>query len=474
MHPLRSIILNFVADWLPKHADKPSEPEPEAVVGDTRPDAEKPAPAADKPTPDAKTPTPHPNKPTPHPHKPTPHPHKPTPHPHKPAPHPHKPTPDVDEPAPMPARRSTPDPSPWLMTQRHSGDVPADPVASRWLLGDQRPRGSRRPASVAVLAARRKRAVEAYCAEFCSPALVEKTAAEVLTQARASAGGPPTDQGLLAAARAVAAEHAPAGGPSEHECSQTPSLLAARAGGDLANGELTALERHLDGCMWCQATELKSARAERVFATAISSADPAEAIAEPATPSDEPAPLPGAFTPATAAVAPPPAPPKPSERRRGRALVLGVLAALAVAAGGAVALLGSRHDDSRSIPTAVSTTHATPTRAAHHRATHHRHHAAPRRRHRHRHAAATTSASAPAASAPSSASPSSGTGASTPAASSAPAAAQSTPPASSGSSAGGNQGNGGAGGGSVAAVQQGGLPAQSAPTQGIGSGGSGH
>jgi hypothetical protein len=434
MRPLRSIILNFVVDWSPKDAGKPSEPEPDGVTAETASDADRPAPASSA----------------------------------------------ADEPAPMPAAGSSSPQSPWLIGRKHSADAPADPAASRWLLGEQRPRGSRPRTPVAVLAARRKRAVEAYCAEFCSPALVEKTAAEVLTEARASAGGPPTDQGLLAAARAVAATHPPVGAPSQPECSQTPSLLAARAGGGLANGELAALERHLAGCLVCQATELKSTRAERVFATAISSADPAEAIAEPATPSDEPAPLPSGPAQTATAIAPrapaPQATPIRRDRRHRRALVLGALVALAAAAGGAVALLSSGHDESRPTPTAVSTTRTTPARAARHHAKHHRRHAAPRHRHRHRHAAATTSASAPAASAPSSGSAAagaSGAGASTPAASSGPAA-QSTPPASSGSSAGSSQGNGGAGGGSAAAVQQGGLPAQSAPTQGIGSGGSGH
>jgi Putative zinc-finger len=405
---------------------------------------------------------------------------------------------DSDEPAPVSPTGTDQRSSPWLAGAHRSAaqpssvwlvdERPASAGSSRWLIGEPRFRPSRRPAPVSVLAARRKRAVEAYCAELCPPALVERTAADVLKSARARAGGPPSDRALLEVAREIAADRAaaPPDEDSQHgDCSHTPSLLAARAGGELTGAELAQLERHLADCVWCQATELKSARAERVFATAITDADPAEASLEPEPTPDQPAPLPvgpardvrqaGAFAPpplaATAGEADIAVPPQRGRRRRAAA-VLGVLAALAALAAGAVALLGSGHSGNGSAPASLSTTHPTPARsathAAHHRARQrHHHHAAARHRRAHH-----AGHPAPAASAPSSGSAPAGTSTSAPAASSSPVVQSSAPP-SSGSS-GGSQGTGGAGGGSVAAVQQGGLPAQSAPTQGIGSGGSGH
>jgi uncharacterized membrane protein YgcG len=372
-----------------------------------------------------------------------------------------------DEPAPI-----TPDgprSSPWLAdAHRRAAPASADwlvrrqqpaPHAreSQWLIGSPQPHTPPRQTPTAVLASRRKRAVEAYCAEFCPPGLVARTAADVLEQARARAGGPPTDRGLLEAAREVTATH---GEPPAAECAPTASLLAARASGRLANGELSALERHLAVCMCCQATELKSARAERVFATAISDADPAEVLPEPPPLTSDREPVPSS---------------PPQHRRWRGALVLGALAALAAAAVGAVALTGTHHSGGAPAPAAGTTTRATQVRSgAHHRARRHRHHAAVRHRDVHRAAAgAAPAASAPAstASAPSTGSAPASSGASAPASSSS-SAVQSSPPPSSGG--GGSSGNGGTGGGSVAAVQQGGLPAQSAPTQGIGSGGSGH
>ncbi|MEA2196603.1 MAG: hypothetical protein QOJ25_654 [Solirubrobacteraceae bacterium] len=79
--------------------------------------------------------------------------------------------------------------------------------------------------------------------------------------------------------RLIEAEHASAytnqpqsrRGPTDTACGATPSRLAARAIGRLRDDQRRELDAHLDGCLPCQATELRMLRAERAFATFVAS-----------------------------------------------------------------------------------------------------------------------------------------------------------------------------------------------------------
>lgn len=69
-------------------------------------------------------------------------------------------------------------------------------------------------------------------------------------------------------------------------CNETPSLLAARANGELDAHRSRRLESHLGSCLRCQAAELRAARAERAFATVIGGGLVLGALGEAATGAD--------------------------------------------------------------------------------------------------------------------------------------------------------------------------------------------
>jgi hypothetical protein len=121
-------------------------------------------------------------------------------------------------------------------------------------------------------------AVGAYCAELLNTPHWGLIADEIL--ATTDLASTPTDELLQATAR-LAAEHASvvlvrpgwrARRSAKHvDCHSTPGRLASRAGGDLGGVEEEQLEKHLRSCLPCQAAELRAARAERAFATALAS-----------------------------------------------------------------------------------------------------------------------------------------------------------------------------------------------------------
>ncbi len=156
----------------------------------------------------------------------------------------------------------------------HAPSPEAPSTADRWIA---------RPAPIAatitadepsVLAANklRTRAVEAYCAEVCPPALAATAAAETLSS---FVGG--DDSELLALTHALASNHV-AVTPErrgwqhilavdhEQDCAEVPALLAARANGELSDADNERLGQHLNECLVCQAMELRMHRADRAFA----------------------------------------------------------------------------------------------------------------------------------------------------------------------------------------------------------------
>jgi hypothetical protein len=121
-------------------------------------------------------------------------------------------------------------------------------------------------------------AVRAYCAELLNTPHWGLIADEIL--ATTDLASTPADELLQATAR-LAAEHASvvlvqpgwrARRSAKHvDCHSTPGRLASRAGGNLGGVEEEQLEKHLRSCLHCQAAELRAARAERAFATALAS-----------------------------------------------------------------------------------------------------------------------------------------------------------------------------------------------------------
>src|SRR6185437_3734690 len=110
------------------------------------------------------------------------------------------------------------------------------------------------------------------CERVCKPGEAVAAASDALARFRrsvADANDPLSldpEQALLRATRyAAAAAHAPAfGEPAPRHgllgrrggaCAIVPELLAARASGDLTNGDRARLARHLERCPACRAAE---------------------------------------------------------------------------------------------------------------------------------------------------------------------------------------------------------------------------
>ncbi len=138
----------------------------------------------------------------------------------------------------------------------------SSPEPDQWLAAEAEPMGAD--------------AVRAYCAELLSTPHSGRVADEIL--AATDLASTPADELLQVTAR-LAAEHASAmllrpgwrgRRSAKHvNCHSTPGWLASRAGGDLGGVEQEELEEHLRSCLPCQAAELRAARAERAFATAL-------------------------------------------------------------------------------------------------------------------------------------------------------------------------------------------------------------
>lgn len=327
--------------------------------------------------------------------------------------------------------------------------------------------------------------VSAYCNELLDSRLTTEATETILSRFNAVADGPRATAGeLLRLTRKTATDYARAPdawrgltlAARREECRGIPARIAARDGNTLAPAARADLDAHLDRCLGCQAIELRLKRAERAFTTtlkATAQGDPQAAAAEPA---------------AAAGAAALAGPTRRHRLRRlpgwlrlaGAAGMLAALAALAVLLGTA----GSGKHATTAVPASASTQPSPATSTTvHHRATAVKHRAARHHGRTHRPAKHARPRSA-------------GNGASTPVASTsggssavptappstaAPAVAVPRPaPAAGSGSTGGGGSSGSAGGsssgsssGSVSVTQQGsGLPAQSAPTQGIGSGGS--
>jgi hypothetical protein len=134
--------------------------------------------------------------------------------------------------------------------------------------------------------------VDVYCAELCAPSEAAAASAEVLGS---SLG---TDEDLIRSTRIIAAEHTVVDPPSPRgrrgalsaertaECASTPSLLAARANGELPGADSRAIERHLNCCLPCQALELRAHRAERAFAAIVGAGGAGTAAASAWLPSE--------------------------------------------------------------------------------------------------------------------------------------------------------------------------------------------
>ncbi len=196
------------------------------------------------------------------------------------------------------------------------------------------------------------------------------------------------DDELLRTTRRVAAAHVAStvgagawqsGATSEHdtECDDTAARLAARASGELGGEGKEELERHLAACGGCRAVELKQARAERAFAAVLSGLVPSDLLTGKTRAQST--------TPTIAIAAPEPR--EARGRRFGllaavpRAAVLGAVAVLvAAAAASAIFLSGggpSKHVTATRPAGSTSTAAAKP---AHQATRHVRHHAAVHRR----------------------------------------------------------------------------------------------
>jgi Putative zinc-finger len=402
------------------------------------------------------------------------------------------------------------------------------------------------------------RAVSGYCREMGVAGSTEAVLGDALHRIEQSAvSSAPTERRMLRFTRAAVAvllvdtSAVPSGWrgslAAEHrdECQTMPRQRARAADGQLDPVERQALERHISGCLPCQAFDVRSRRAERVFDAAwhlspsgdvsvpqmateelpeglveeelagpLAEPEPAPQFpareASPLFPLEDAAPL---FPPEDAAPLPPPedtapllpredtapllppedaapcVPPAAAETGRRRPPARGVLVAaaalIAVAGGGLAAALsggGSHHPGRAPAPkptvAAVGAAAHPAARRPHRPAV-----APPARHHRtptHRAAPATvahtpppvsssalrTVTSPPAQTAPASR-PVTSAPATPPAAASPPTTTHSTPPPST-------SGPGTSGGAGLSAAQQGSkLPPQSAPTQTIGSLGSG-
>ncbi len=340
---------------------------------------------------------------------------------------------------------------------------------------------SRQPAQL-------ERAVGAYCNELLEPRLTAEATDTILSRFSViSSASDATAQELLRLTRKTAADYALAPGAwrgltasaRREECRATPARIAARDGNTLAPAARADLDAHLDECLSCQAIELRLKRAERAFTTTLTTGALDEDTSDAASGTGAGA----SVTAGRSAVW------RVLGRRGTRttpgwlkvAGAAGMLGALVALAG----LLGAGGSNKQPT-TVVQASATTRPRPATSTIVHHRARAVRRRPARHhgrthkpaKHARPRSAGSGASAGVPSaSAGPSAVSTA--PASTAAPAAAAPAPAraVSSGSTgAGGSSspaGGSSSGTGPVSVTQQGsGLPAQSAPTQGIGSGGS--
>lgn len=292
----------------------------------------------------------------------------------------------------------------WLPADSPTATTVADPKRerSRWLVSEA--------AAIQVQPARAERAVHIYCRELCAPLRVEQAVEQSLAAFEASSS--PSAAGedeLLRITRVIAARYTSAAvarlgssnlSAAEDECRKTPERLATRANGELDVEEHVDLQRHLDGCPRCQASELRAARAEQGFVTTLAGASVPEVPGASALGESATAEVPTAaaavslLVPATAAAANAAVTAEPVEtfrpssvlsrrplaRRRHRLrLLAGVgvaAAAVAVATlllldGGARGTTPVRASSSTPTPTAVTTAHRA-VKPATHRAGYHR------------------------------------------------------------------------------------------------------
>ncbi|MDQ6778271.1 MAG: zf-HC2 domain-containing protein, partial [Actinomycetota bacterium] len=121
---------------------------------------------------------------------------------------------------------------------------------------------------------RAKSAVRAYCRELCGPPGFRRAVSESLTVAGIGARSIMVgEQELLQATRLAAAKQALIdAAPRDAACAATPSRLALLANDRLDAGDQLELERHLEQCLACRASQIKLARAERAFAIMVSTA----------------------------------------------------------------------------------------------------------------------------------------------------------------------------------------------------------
>jgi hypothetical protein len=270
-----------------------------------------------------------------------------------------------------------------------------------------------------------RRAAEAYCSELLAPEAVP-AAVEVALWSDGS-----SDAELLSAARTAAAERLAGDAKPhglrealavEHEsaCDLTPSRLAARANGTLAEPDQRELERHLGDCLLCQAAELREDRATRAFEAVLllDGAGPAPVAAGGAEASAN-GDRSSRWTPGNAAIAgaaavsaglpPTPTPVARRQPRRRRVLLGGAGAILAAAVVAVVLIAGgsTKHKlatTQASAPVSPPQTTTTPAPAHHrHVATHRARHpkaAAHKTTHKTTHKATHKSATAPHAAQP--------------------------------------------------------------------------
>ncbi len=187
-----------------------------------------------------------------------PQPVAPAPEPVAPAPEPVAPPPKPFAPAPEPvAPPAAGEAARWI-----AGPSPAPAAPADWL---SEPPTETNGQHAPVVDERAAQAAHAYCRELCGHDAGSAVAEGAL--AGFAASGAVGTAALLAHTRTSAAEHLAAdsslaAGP---QCAETPTLLAARDNGTLGHADLDRLGSHLEGCVACQGTELRAARAERMF-----------------------------------------------------------------------------------------------------------------------------------------------------------------------------------------------------------------
>ena len=187
--------------------------------------------------------------------------------------------------------KADPDPAPDATATM---TAPEPPATTAWLPSPyrpgaaepQKPRHARRGGHAPIDFDTAHRAAYAYCQELCDPVTATRAADEAVAAWTARGRAHAADAGtLLAITREVAARHATrAARPglrgvlaAEHEtdCDSTLPRLADAASGRLSDRDRRALDAHMSGCLRCQATALKTERAERAFRAKLKSGDEA-------------------------------------------------------------------------------------------------------------------------------------------------------------------------------------------------------